>query len=154
MLLDRMVIKCGESAIEQTRSFLDKITIERVKECLEQYLKAPVGTPAPTAVYEILTQYKLILHDPIMSLVPDLISLHGESILEKCKKRLMPSLLILISSDKPVIQAFAIRAFNSVDHKISEIEFAPAYHLIKAVVSSIGLYFHSSLLFLIIMFHV
>ena len=141
MLCDRMAIKCDETAITKTKNFLDNLCLERVTGCLQNYLKAPVGTPAPVAIYEILTHYEVIIQKPVISLVPDLIRIHGNSIVDLCRreKRPMPSLVILMTIPQEQVQKFALSVFNTTDHPFSVTEFAPAYRLVKKVITTICL---------------
>ena len=141
MLCETMTTKCDEIAVVNSRKFLDKLCKERVKECLELFLKAPVGSPAPAVIYEILTQPEVMLQDTVISQIPEVIRIHGASMKDLClrEKRFMPSLLVLMCFNSSIVQKFVMVVFGTFDHQLSSEEFAPAYDLLKRIVGLVSL---------------
>ena len=142
MLCDRMYLKCDEEAIRNTRSFLDKLTNERIIQGLKHYLSQPQGTPAPAVVYEVLSQCE-VMKPNVMDIFQQLVRKHGRSMKRLCLhvKRPLPSSIILMIHKDQYVQSFGLEVFNTLDHPYTRTEFNQSYDLVKTIISMLSLFF-------------
>ena len=139
LLCDKMVAKCSQERIADTKKVLLNLSAQRVWNALHAYEKQPANKLAPVAVYELFTQPELLQSPRVLQLVLALVRSHRDGMDELLAQqdRVLPTAIVLATHKDDCARDFAHLQINPSKHHIKPAQYEAAAPWVNTIIRAI-----------------